>query len=323
MKILVYGAGVIGCELAHMLQQGDNQVTLLARGDWKNCIDQNGLRIRHYVQRRTTVDRLETVDHLAPNEVYDLIFVVMQAGQLPAVLPELAQNRSPYLVLIGNNAAAEQTMRQITETSPVEKELAFGFQGTGGRRENGTVISVHAGVGMTVGGLHGPVSQELRTRLFQAFEGVRYRLTWEEQMDAWLKCHLVLILPVCYVCYAVGGKLPRATRAQRRAILDAAYEGCGMLRTLGVPIRTEDSEDYFRPGVKQWYMAAMLYLMAKTPLGRLAASDHAMHAVGEMRGLDEAFEALRAQSGHPMPVWDALRGRMPDWAELERASASP
>lgn len=41
-------------------------------------------------------------------------------------------------------------------------------------------------------------------------------------MNAWLKCHLTLILPVAYVCYAVDCHLPKA---QRKAILDAAMEG--------------------------------------------------------------------------------------------------
>ena len=48
MRILVYGAGVLGCELAHVLMQNKkNVVTLLARGEWKEMIDQKGLVIRH------------------------------------------------------------------------------------------------------------------------------------------------------------------------------------------------------------------------------------------------------------------------------------
>ena len=49
MRILVYGAGVLGCELAHVLMQNKkNVVTLLARGEWKEMIDQKGLVIRHW-----------------------------------------------------------------------------------------------------------------------------------------------------------------------------------------------------------------------------------------------------------------------------------
>lgn len=54
MRILVYGAGVQGCQLAHSLAQNKkNVVTLLARGEWKEVIDQKGLTIRHMLQRKT------------------------------------------------------------------------------------------------------------------------------------------------------------------------------------------------------------------------------------------------------------------------------
>ncbi|MCM1124586.1 MAG: NAD-binding protein [Eubacterium sp.] len=44
MKLLVYGAGVIGCELAHVLKKGGNDVTLLARGERKDNLEKRGLR---------------------------------------------------------------------------------------------------------------------------------------------------------------------------------------------------------------------------------------------------------------------------------------
>ena len=69
MRILVYGAGVQGCELAHrLLQNKKNVVTMLARGEWKERLDQRGLVIRHWAQCRTTVDRVATIDTLAPDD---------------------------------------------------------------------------------------------------------------------------------------------------------------------------------------------------------------------------------------------------------------
>lgn len=40
MKVLVYGSGVIGCYLAHVLCTAENDVTLLARGQWKEQLQQ-------------------------------------------------------------------------------------------------------------------------------------------------------------------------------------------------------------------------------------------------------------------------------------------
>lgn len=68
------------------------------------------------------------------------------------------------------------------------------------------------------------------------------------------------------------------------------------------------------PGRKK--MDRMMLMMTKTPLGRLCASDHAMHAVEEMHYHDEAFEAIRATTRTAMPAWDTLRNEMPSWKTL-------
>ena len=319
MRILVYGAGVLGCELAHaLIQNKKNVVTLLARGEWKEMIDQKGLTIRHRVQRKTTVDRVQTIDTLAPDDCYDLVFVVMQAGQLPQVLPILKENKSSYFVFVGNDPQAKQVLEAMQR--PADK-VAFGFQNTAGRREHDRVVSVYASAGMTVGGATAPLSGTFRTRLKTAFDGVKYRLSFYGDMDEWLKCHAAFILPICYVCYACNGDLRRATKQQRGAILDAAYEACEMLKAIGIPVNDADNTENFKPGTAgRRQMEAMLFVMAKTPLGRLCASDHAMHAVGEMHYLDDAFEAMRKQAGTAMPMWEKLRSEMPSWDALQKTN---
>ena len=163
MRILVYGAGVQGCQLAHSLAQNKkNVVTLLARGEWKEVIDQKGLTIRHMLQRKTTVDRMQTTDVLAPEDVYDLVFVTVQAGQLADVLPILKANRSQYFIFVGNDPYAQEMLQAMQR--PVDK-IAFGFQNNAGRREHDRLVSVHMGMGMTVGGATAPLSGAFRLPL--------------------------------------------------------------------------------------------------------------------------------------------------------------
>ena len=315
MRILVYGAGVQGCELAHCLVQNEkNTVTLLARGEWKERIDQKGLTIRHWAQRKTTVDRVPTIDTLDPEEIYDLIFVTVQASQLPEILPLLKQSKSEYFVFVGNQPHARSVLQAMQR--PADK-IAFGFQSNGGRRETDQVVSAHMGLGMTVGGATAPLSGTFRQRLQAAFAGVKYKLTFYSDMDEWLKCHLVLILPVCYLTYACNGDLTKATAEQRKLVLDAAWEGCTMLKAAGVPVNDAENTAYYEactPGRRK--MDLMLTIMAKTPLGRMCASDHAMHAVAEMQYLDEAMAAVRATTQTAMPAWDTLKNEMPNWKTL-------
>ena len=310
MRILVYGAGVLGCELAHvLLQNKKNDVTLLARGEWKERIDQKGLVIRQWAQRKTTVDRVRTIDVLAPENFYDLVFVVLQAGQLPDVLPVLKANRSPYFVFVGNDPHAKQVLEAMQR--PADK-VAFGFQNTAGRRERDRVVSVHTGVGMTVGGATAPLSGTFRIRLKTAFDGTKYKLTFYSDMDEWLKSHIAFILPCAYACYAVDGELSRTTVEQRRMIVDAAWECCEMLKAAGVPVNDAENTDRYREGTKQRKKTErMVYWMAQTVVGKWCISDHAMRAVSEMQYLDEAFAALRATTLVEMTAWDELRRSLP------------
>ena len=51
MKILVFGAGVLGCNLANDLFRAGKDVTLLACGKWAQEIQENGLRIMSALNR--------------------------------------------------------------------------------------------------------------------------------------------------------------------------------------------------------------------------------------------------------------------------------
>ena len=178
MKILVYGAGVIGCYLTHVLCAAGNDVTLLARGSWRETLERDGLTIVHHLQKKTTHDRPRVIGAL-DSEHYDMVFAVMQYQQMAAILDDLAQADSPMVVLVGNNMAAGEMERSIRERTAAPKAVLFGFQGTGGRREAGRAVCVRFGdMGMTVGGVRGEPSAAEKQVLSSAFSSTGYRLTW-------------------------------------------------------------------------------------------------------------------------------------------------
>ena len=103
MKILVYGAGVLGCNLARNLFRAGRDVTLLARRKWAEVIRKNGLRIRDKFSPRTSVSRIPVVTELKPEEIYDVIFVVLRYTQLDSALDTLRANQTKNIVFVGNN----------------------------------------------------------------------------------------------------------------------------------------------------------------------------------------------------------------------------
>lgn len=127
---------------------------------------------------------------------------------------------------------------------------------------------------------------------------------------------------MAYVAYATGCDLTNASAAQRKAMIDAGLEGLTLLKALGYPIRPAGEEDFFAGGPKRKAWGAVMVVACKTPLGRLAVTDHCEHAVSEMTFLDSAWEQLRRQKPElPMPVWEQLRKSMP--ASTENGKNAP
>lgn len=137
MKILVYGAGVLGCNLARNLLRAGKDVTLLARGNWAAEIKQNGLRIKDKFSLRTSVSRIPVVTELAPDAMYDVIFVVLRYTQLDSVLDTLRANRTKNIVFVGNNVQA----RALAAALP-GKNVLFAFALSAGHREVDRVVSI-------------------------------------------------------------------------------------------------------------------------------------------------------------------------------------
>ena len=314
-RVLVYGAGVLGCSIAHALcVAGRSDVSLLARGAWAESIEHDGLRIRHVVQRKVTCDHVRVVRELIADDNYDLIVVAMQAHQTPDVLASLAANACDRLVFVGNNADATGLEARIAGLSERSKECAFGFFSVGGRRENGWVMSAHIKLSLTVG----PVAGELSRGFVELLEGLGIALNLQDQMDGWLKWHAACILPLAYLSYAHGCDLTRATGSEVGHYLDACAELGRLFRERNIPIRPTDDDEYFYGGLKRLYMRAFYTVVFKTALGRLCITDHCKHAVGEMQSLAESLERLLALDEMPgaAPSYRALKGMMPSWAEL-------
>ena len=326
MKVLVYGSGVIGCYLAHVLCTAENDVTLLARGQWKEQLQQNGLRIRHHLQRKTTLDHPRVIGGIEEEKAYDAVFAVMPYNRMPAILEPLAAIYSPLVVPVGNNMRPADMQQAILDHSVCEKQVLFGFQATAGKRdhEKGMLICERAGIGaMDIGGLHSLPNSDTKTKLETMFSGSRYKLRWQPDMEAYLICHLAAVLPICYLAYACNGDLTGSTAKQRKLMRTASREAYAMLKAQGIPILPEGDDQYYAPGIKGTVMQFLYFGMAKwKTAGDLIACEHCRNAFEEMEMLDEEFEKVLARRPDlPMPNWRALKAQMPGWDAIRKQYA--
>ena len=299
MKILVYGAGVLGCNLARNLLRTGKDVTLLARGNWAAEIKQNGLRIKDKFSLRTSVSRIPVVTELAPDAMYDVIFVVLRYTQLDSALDTLRANRTKNIVFVGNNVQA----RALAAALP-EKNVLFAFALSAGHREADRVVSIDLKK-ITIGPLSGGPSQE--ALIGRILSGTKYRVTYEPRMEDYLLCHAAFVLPVAFACYKTDGDLKklRGDTGYFHRMIDANIEGCRALKAAGHEILPKSDAEFEGPAYRKTCLR-FFKLMCATGLGKICASDHAMNATDEMSALDRDLKALFDAQGAEYPVWQSL-----------------
>ena len=299
MRILVYGAGVLGCNLARNLLRAGRDVTLLARGKWAEEIRRNGLRIKDKLSLRVSVSRIPVVTELKPEEIYDVIFVVLRYTQLDSALDTLRENQTKNIVFVGNNVRA----RALAASLP-EKNVLFAFALSAGHREADRVVSIDLKK-ITIGQL--PDSSPNKQFIERIFRGTKYKVVYEPNMEDYLLCHAAFVMPAAFACYKTDGNLKklRGNTTYLNRLIDANIEGYRAIRNAGHAILPKADADF----ESEKYRKTCLHffkLMCATSLGKLCASDHAMNAIDEMSALNLDIKRFFDENGAAYPVWQEL-----------------
>lgn len=304
MRVLIYGAGVLGSMLAVRLHAAGHDVNLLARGERLADLRKHGIVLENTQNQVRTTARVPLVDALAPDDDYDLVVVVMRKNQVADVLPVLAANeRIPSILFIGNNAAGPDI---LVEAVGRDRVLA-GFALAGGEREDHVVRYVISGnnIRLVMGELHGRVTPRLR-QVMQVFTDGGLTVEASPNIDAWLKTHVALVSPIANAIYAAGGDLKRVARTRDILVLTvrAVREGLRVVRAAGLPVLPASI------ALLEWLPEPVLVFglgrMAQTQQAEIAAAAHANAARDEMSLLAAEFQALAATTTVPTPAIEAL-----------------
>ena len=299
MKILVYGAGVLGCNLARNLFRAGKDVTLLARGKWAEEIRKRGLRIKDKFPPHVSVSHIPVVTELAPNDRYDVIFVVLRYTQLDSALDTLRENQTKNIVFVGNNVRTG-----AIATSLPGKNVLFAFALSAGHREPDRVVSIDLKK-ITIGQLPGAASNE--GLIGEIFGGTKYKVVYEPNMEDYLLCHAAFVMPVAFACYKTDGDLKKlkGNTAYLGRLIDANIEGYRAIRNAGHAILPKADADFESEKYRKTCLR-FFKLMCATSLGKLCASDHAMNAIDEMSALNRDLKKFFNENGAAYPVWQEL-----------------
>ena len=299
MRILVSGAGVLGCNLARNLFRAGKDVTLLDRGNWAEEIRTNGLRIKDRFSVRTSVSRIPVVTELKPEDRYDVIFVVLRYTQLSTILETLRENQTKNIVFVGNNVRAEALAADLPE-----KNVLFAFALSAGHRERDHVASIDLKK-ITIGQLASAPSNE--ALIGRIFEGTKYKVVYEPNMGDYLLCHAAFVLPAAFACYKTDGDLKKlkGNTAYLSRMIDANIEGYRAIRNAGHEILPKADTEFEGAAYRKTCLR-FFKLMCATSLGKICASDHAMNAIDEMSALNRDLKRFFEEHGADYPVWQAL-----------------
>ena len=299
MKILVFGAGVLGCNLARNLFRAGKDVALLARGSWGEEIQKNGLRIKDKFSPRVSVTPVPVVTQLMPEDGYDVIFVVMRYTQLDSIMETLRASQAKNIVFVGNDVRADAVAAALPE-----KNVLFAFASSAGHREPDRVASVDLKK-ITIGQLRGAPSNE--QLIDKVFSGTKYKVAYEPNMGDYLLCHAAFVLPVAFACYKADGDLKKlkGDTAYLSRLIDANIEGYRALRNAGHEILPKGDQNFEGAAYRKTCLR-FFKLMCATSLGKICASDHAMNATDEMSALNRDLKKFFDETGAQYPVWQAL-----------------
>jgi ketopantoate reductase len=306
MRILFYGAGPLGSLMAARLVEVGHDVVVLARGQRLADLRQHGIVLENDQTGEREVTRVDVIEELAPDDTYDLIMVVMRKNQALQILPDLAANKTQTVLFMMNNVTGFDDL--VVELG--RERVMVGFPLAGGIREGHVMRVIPADEQpvweIPVGEVDGRITARTR-RIAAILEGMRgYKVQIRTDMDAWLKYHAAVVVPLSGSLYAADIDRERVDRTPDALVLGirAMKEAVRGLRLAGVP----PSPSVMR--AIEWLpeplLITLVHKLATAKRFEVSVYGHPQAARDEMGFLmDELMELLKS-SGIETPYLDQL-----------------
>ncbi|WP_026820938.1 ketopantoate reductase family protein [Arthrobacter castelli] len=211
MKILVFGAGIIGQIYAARLTAAGCEVSILARG--ARYDELAGLGIRLNGPDGTETSRPTILGPAEPLTGFDLVIVAVRRDQLKTALPTLETIHAGRFLLLGNapfGIAQELGRRKKVRTLSA-------FPGVGGyQMEDGRIRYVEP-LSTTVAEAAGDEQAVL-----ELLQSGGFRTATSTQMNVWLQGQAIFITAAAAALSVAGGD-PRLLATDRRRLRQLVY----------------------------------------------------------------------------------------------------
>lgn len=285
MKILFYGAGIIGQIYAANIFESGVDTKLLARGKTYEHLKNNGITLYNILTKEELNVRVPLTQSLTQNDFYDLIVVTVRLDQLAEVKKNLKANKNCRNILFMlNNPKDAQTLDKYFP----DKKIILGFPGVGGTRQNNQIRYIHIREQKTtLGDIDGEISS-LTEHLKEILEKAGFKVSMERQMKAWLIIHAIFISSASAAIALENGNSVKLGKNKERIkeMIQSIREGFKACQELGLPIIPKNLKTIFLT-MPKWFSTIYWSKAMKGKTGTLAIAPHANSARVEMQQLSE------------------------------------
>lgn len=294
-KILIIGTGVIGSIYAVNLSNAGYSVTVLSRSRRLTELQEKGLIFYNSKIKSIDEAHVKIIDRLSNDDIYDYIFVTVRYEQIESALLEIKNNYSPNIITMVNNPFGYHKWEQIVG----EERIIPAFPGAGGKIENGVLyykLTSRLIQPTTFGELSSKKSARI-IELYDILKSAGFPVSICNNMDAWQKSHLAMVIPMANAIYFDGGNnysTAKSKRAMRNMGL-SLNENFNFLKSVGISI-TPAKLNIFRLCPAS-VLSFLLKLIYRTKFAETLISNHANNARCEMELLNNDFKELAKEKG--------------------------
>lgn len=277
MKILIYGAGVIGCTYGWQLAKAGCDISILVRKGKKLEIEEKGINI-HCTDLRdgkknvqNTIFQPKVIDTLSADNDFDYIIVTTNNLNLDDVLMTLKESAGKAHILFFQNMWIDEIEKIKNYLSSDQYFFGFPFMAGGGKNQNGinSIISGSKYSQTMLGEVTGettPRVQEIASILLKS----NMKPFISKDIVTWLVPHCAFMAGIAAGVIMEGGKMEdflNNSKTVKKSIL-AIRDGFHVCEAIGInPKKEKVNKLYYFP------------LLISSPVVKKVFSDDAMKAM--------------------------------------------
>ena len=287
MRILIYGAGVIGSLYAALFAEAGYDTSIYARGKRLEFFKRNGLlykKKQNIKQAETTILR-----ELPDNDIYDFVLLTVRENQLYEALTELKNNKSSTIVTMVNSLDSYKKWEDIVGTG----RILPAFPGAGGSINDDGILDASLTPRIiqptTFAEIAGNKSE--RTKLFsKILKHAHIPYQKVADMHMWQLCHLAMVVPIADAYYEAA--CPKRAGKEWKVMKKTAKR---LKRNFYFLRKQKGKLSPWKMNIFRFlplpFLTIMLAVTFESSFGDKFMYQHAMKAPDEMRELHKQFYA--------------------------------